>query len=394
MVVSEGADAPASRDDATGAIDVQSLGFLLGAAALWGTYPTCVKLLYRAGPPIDPAIVVLMRFIVMAAISVGALSATRALGGNGDDDDAGSLVATAAAATEAPLPWAAQLERRVPSSVFLAALELGVLSGLGTFCQTLSLSTIPALTAAVIYSTVNAFTPALATVAGATPKERAIDAPTAGGCALALFASAWALVPDGAGGAGGLAQMLPSAGGGGEMLMLAAAVLYAATKVRLTSHLRLHGADELATGRLVAQLGCAAAGLGLIDETSAAHELLPVDYGGLGESLAQVGGELWLWATAVLAPAQLGLIVASATLSGAAATWFQSKGQQSGTAPKAQVWFALTPLFGALWAFLVLGEQITFHEISGAALLLAAIGISALPAPEATSSTPPVDSSR
>ena len=56
--------------------------------------------------------------------------------------------------------------------------------------------------------------------------------------------------------------------------------------------------------------------------------------------------------------------------------------------------FVLTPLFGALWAFLVLGEQITFHEISGAALLLAAIGISALPAPEATSSTPPVDSSR
>ena len=79
MVVSEGADAPASRDDATGAIDVQSLGFLLGAAALWGTYPTCVKLLYRAGPPIDPAIVVLLRFIVMAAISVGALSAARRL---------------------------------------------------------------------------------------------------------------------------------------------------------------------------------------------------------------------------------------------------------------------------------------------------------------------------
>ena len=53
-------------------------------------------------------------------------------------------------------------------------------------------------------------------------------------------------------------------------------------------------------------------------------------------------------------------------------------------APKAQVWFALTPLFGALWAFLVLGEQITYHELSGAALLLAAIAISASPSGDAT----------
>ena len=51
-LVSEGAASP-PRDDAAAALDVPSLGFLLGAAALWGTYPTCVKLLYRAGPPID-----------------------------------------------------------------------------------------------------------------------------------------------------------------------------------------------------------------------------------------------------------------------------------------------------------------------------------------------------
>ena len=266
--------------------------------------------------------------------------------------------AAAAAAAEPPLPWAAQLERRVPSSVFLAALELGVLSGLGTFCQTVSLSTIPALTAAVIYSTVNAFTPALATVAGATPRERALRRADGGRLrARALRVGVGARARR-RGRRGWPRAACRRRAARGEMLMLAAAGLYAATKVRLTSHLRLHGADELATGRLVAQLGCAAAGLGLVDETSAAHELLPVDYGGLGESLGEVGGELWFWATAVLAPAQLGLIVASATLSGAAATWFQSKGQSSGTAPKAQVWFALTPLFGALWAFLVLGRQL------------------------------------
>jgi len=41
-----------------GAPDARSLAFLLGAAALWGTYPTCVKLLYAAGPAVDPAVVV------------------------------------------------------------------------------------------------------------------------------------------------------------------------------------------------------------------------------------------------------------------------------------------------------------------------------------------------
>ena len=34
---------------------------LVSAAALWGTYPTCVKLLFAAGPQLDPSIVVLVR---------------------------------------------------------------------------------------------------------------------------------------------------------------------------------------------------------------------------------------------------------------------------------------------------------------------------------------------
>ena len=105
------------------------------------------------------------------------------------------------------------------------------------------------------------------------------------------------------------------------------------------------------------------------------HELLPEQAGGLGESLADVAGEGSAWATAVT-PAQAALIAASALLSGAGATFLQSLGQRRASAPQAQLWFALTPAFGATWAYLVLGEQCTFHQVTGAALLLGAIALS------------------
>ena len=48
-------------------------------------------------------------------------------------------------------------------------------------------------------------------------------------------------------------------------------------------------------------------------------------------------------------------------------------------APKAQLWFATTPIFGALWAFAILGEQCSYHQLTGAAGLLAAIYLSLPP---------------
>ena len=36
----------------------------------------------------------------------------------------------------------------------------------------------------------------------------------------------------------------------------------------------------------------------------------------------------------------------------------------------------MTPIFGAFWAFLILGEQLTYHEISAAALLVLGIYLS------------------
>ena len=102
-------------DDADSALDPQTLSFLVGAAALWGTYPTCVKLLYSAGPPLDPSIVVLLRFIIMAAVSCSALFATT--------PRFTLLRRYVTAAEAASMAWSEQLERRVPASVYVAALE-------------------------------------------------------------------------------------------------------------------------------------------------------------------------------------------------------------------------------------------------------------------------------
>ena len=127
---------------------------------------------------------------------------------------------------------------------------------------------------------------------------------------------------------------------------------------------------------------CIRDSLGLIDETMAVHELLPETVGGLGEPVEAVFGELVAWASA-LTPQQLGLLLASSLLSGAGATWFQSNGQRKASAPKAQLWFAMTPVFGAFWAFVFLGEQFTYHEISGAVLLISAIALS-VPRPDSS----------
>ena len=330
--------------------------YLLGAAALWGTYPSTIKLLFASpGSAISPGEVTLMRFLVMAIASFAAYMAS----------------------TDAPLPplttedpWQAQFERRVPASVYAAAAELGALGLVGTICNTWGLQQIPALTGAVLLACINIFTPLVAAVAGASEEERSIDASTWLGSLVALCASTFALQPDQmeAG-----SSFLPSLGAG-EFGVLGAAFFFSAAKVRLSSHLKVHSAEALTTGRVVGQAGLAAAGLGLLDETNLVHELLPSQQGGMGMSLADVLSEATGWFSH-LSLQQLGWVVASAMLSGACALWCQGKGQSAVSAPIAQLYFSTSPLFGALWALLLLHEPITNHELAGGAILLLGLAV-------------------
>ena len=331
--------------------DLPAPAYLLGASALWATYPSTIKCLFAApGSAISPGEATLLRFVVMAVATSSALSAAPV-------DDA------------APAPLADQLERRVPSSVYVAALELGALGLAGTLCNTAGLARIPALTGAVVLTSLNVWTPLIAACAGATAAERAVDATTWALCAVALVASAYALVPD----ASANVFEVP-AFGAGELGCLAASFFFAAAKVRLSSHLKIHDADALTSGRVVAQCGLAAAGLGLADETNALHELLPSERGGLGVGLPAVLGESEAWLAGLSGP-QLFWVAASALLSGAGALFCQSRGQARVPAPTAQLYFSTQPIFVALWAFALLREPVTRHEVAGGAALL--VGLAA-----------------
>ncbi|GMI22301.1 hypothetical protein TeGR_g3536 [Tetraparma gracilis] len=271
----------------------------------------------------------------------------------------------ALASNAQPVAFREQLRRRVPSSVYVASAELGAIGLVGTLFNTQGLSQVPGLTGAVLLAAVNIFTPLTSALFGANAKEREVGASTWLSCVVALAASTFALLPEGAG------FELPAIGVG-ESEVLAAAFFFSAAKVRLSSHLKLHDADTCTVGRLVGQAGLAAAGLGLLDETNAVHELLPSERGGLGMSLVQVVDQGLDW-TANLSGEQIFWIVASAMLSGACALFCQSKGQSVVPAPRAQVFFSTSPLFGALWALLLLREPITAHELQGGAVLLLGI---------------------
>lgn len=362
-----------------------SIAFLLGASALWGTYPATIKSLFAApGSAISPGEVTLLRFLVMAAFSAGAYF----LSGDANEREANDcLLEDGDCSLDAP--WQEQFERRVPSSVYFAAGELGAIGLAGTLCNTVGLSQIPALTGAVLLTFLNIFVPVIGAVAGATEQERQVDTTTWLASIVALAASIYALLPDAptaaaasaaGAAAAGAPQLLPTLGTA-ELSVLSAAFFFAAAKVRLSSHLKVHGADVLTTGRVVAQAGLAAAGLGVLDETNLVHELLPAQQGGMGLDLLTVAGQAEQWIQG-LSVEQIFWIVSSSLLSGAFALWCQGRGQSGKgiSAPRAQLFFSTTPLFGALWAFLLLHEPITNHELSGGLILLLGLGGASLAA--------------
>ena len=307
-----------------------------------------------------------MRFLFMAAVSTAAYYST---GGGAALREANECLLDGDACSP-DAPWRDQLERRVPSSVFVAAGELGAIGLAGTLCNTVGLSHIPALTGAVLLTFLNIFVPLIGAAAGATEKERAVDPATWLASLVALAASIFALLPDAppAGGEVVVSLAAPSFGTD-ELCVLSAAFFFAAAKVRLSSHLKVHGADVLTTGRVVAQAGLAAAGLGLLDETNLVHELLPDQQGGMGMGITQVVGQAGGWITG-LSLEQIFWIVASSLLSGACALWCQGRGQSAVSAPRAQLFFSTSPLFGAFWALLLLREPITNHELVGGCVLL------------------------
>ena len=259
----------------------------------------------------------------------------RALPDHGDDRRLGARAEHVEVRAAAPVRQRAlgggdaggQLERRVPASVYLAALELGALGGLGTFFQTISLSQIPALTAAVLYSTVNV-SRRRRRRRRRRRHERDVDGGTWAAWPRSARLTVGAHPRRGRAAARRAARRLERRH---RRARDARAASLRRRKVRLSSTLRYHAADEIAVGRLVGQAGCAAAGLGLIDETSAVHELLP-SRSAASASPSTPSRASWRRGRP-RSRRTLGLLLASSP-SGAGATWFQSNGQRKASAPK------------------------------------------------------------
>ena len=173
----------------------------------------------------------------------------------------------------------------------------------------------------VIFHSLNIFTPIISSIFGATESERKVDTLTWIGCLTALIASTYALIPDG----GGLDIF--DGFGGAEFSVLGGSFFFATAKVRLSSMLKVHGDEDLTTGRIVGQAGLAAAGLGIVDETNLAHELGPELFGGGGVVVTDAARIVGGWVGDVTLE-QVFWVVASSVLSGAGALWCQGKGQK------------------------------------------------------------------
>lgn len=341
-----------------------SIALCLGASALWGTYPSTIKSFFASpGSTFSAGEVTFIRFLVMALVSF-------AYAASSDDG-------IAAIEDASEIPWSEQFRRRVPSSVYLAAGEIGALSFAGSFFNVIGIQQIPALIGAVLLTFLNVLTPLIAVVAGATEKERTVDLTTWFTSLVALVATIYALLPDlppnSTGQVGESGGLLPSLGAG-ELSTVTAAFFFGAQKVRLSSILKVHPADQITAGRLVAQCGLAAAGLAVVDETNLLHELLPSQQGGMGMNVLDVLNQAERWLSGISLQ-QVGWILSSSMLSGFCATWCQGRAQSTVSAPTAQLFYATVPLFAALWALLLLQEPITNHEVVGGAILLFGLGI-------------------
>ena len=321
---------------------------LFATSALWGTYPTLLKLLYAAdgAAPLTPLTVTVARFALMAMVGQAVLSQPAV-------EPAQEPVPTLEQPTLTPASTSAAF---VPTPAFvLAAAELGLWGCGGTQLNSLALQDLTAVRGTVLLATVNILTPALQRVFGSTIAQRRIERKTWLACVLALACTILAVEGDALAAASGAASGAASAStatsntalSAADGLVLCAAACYAMAKVRLGTFVQSFPAQRLAAGRLQSQFAFVLIlGSGVLAS------------GGMDPSAASA------WAQ-TLSPSQILLLIVSALAPGAGATLLQAEGQRVIPAANAQPIYASMPLFAAGWACLLLHEPLTTTEIVG-----------------------------
>ncbi|GAB1385427.1 DMT family transporter [Melaminivora sp.] len=150
----------------------------------------------------------------------------------------------------------------------------------------------------------------------------------------------------------------------GDSLTLASTLFYAIYILMLEKSARRNGAAPLRATRLAAMQAlvmCLASGL-----------LMLARHGGIGSTLDALA--------ALPAPALTALVYLGVMASVLVVT-LQAWGQQRVDAVRSAIIFGLEPVFAAATAWLLIGETLGVSGLAGAALIVAALVVSQLPAP-------------
>jgi len=278
------------------------------------------------GVPLDPALLTAIRFTMMAALTAPFLAKDLIVGnadGMSPDFDSFALAS--------------------------AASELAVLGTAGTLLNTWGIEHTTAVRAALMLSSINIFTPLLSALIGSSIEDRRVAGRTWLGCGVSCVATAYAV-------AGGGGARINGSLGEGDFAVLAAAVCYAAVKVRLAAKARAFPPEVLAAGRLASAAVLAWIALGAL-------------------SISGVSG-VRLTDAANLPPEAWGVLLLSALVPGVAATVLQARGQRVVPPAEAQTLYAVVPLFAGLYDFLFLQDPLVDREIFAGLALVAAAALS------------------
>ena len=155
-----------------------------------------------------------------------------------------------------------------------------------------------------------------------------------------------ALHPDGLG-------LLAHAGSHGPLALIAASFFYALFRVRIQTHLQREGHDafELAFARIMS-MGIIGVLLVAVDALTGGPCLENLIH------IMEITREQWLWTCL------------SCCLSGLGGSLLHFRAQSLVPAANAQPFFALTPIFAAIWSWLLLDESLPISLLVTAAIMV------------------------
>lgn len=299
---------------------------LLGAGALWGTFPVVMRRLYTSpGPELAPVFITAWRYGMMALVVL-------------------------------PIYCCSHLRSLEPGarkSLNRAALEIGMLGEAANILSTAGLSLVPAVLAETFLGAVHIFVPLQSALLIGTSSlgARSVYACGLSFCAV-LIGTALSTRR-----ARANHDALQARGNGdwwvGPSLLVTAAFFYGLMRVRIEHHIRQgRAAVPLAGARIIAMgsIGLVLLGMDALRGGASASTL---------GALLEVTRAQWTW------------LAVSCAFSGLGGSLLHFRAQALVPAANAQPFFALTPVYAAAWARMLLDEPLPPELLATAGVMIA-----------------------